>query len=114
MANPLKGQIELELGSQTYKARLTMEAIMGIESALNKSLLKTAQQMAEGDVSVTQIINILHPALRGGGNNLSMKQVMAIVEEAGIVKSTMAVSTILTKTLQVDEEENAEKKPEAD
>ena len=43
MANPLKGQIEVELAGQTYKARLTMESIMGIETTWaqikNKSVL---------------------------------------------------------------------------
>ena len=112
MANPLKGQIEAELAGQTYKARLTMESIMGIETTLGTSLLKTATQMAEGDVGVTQIINILHPALRGGGNDLSIKDVMQIVEKAGIVKSTVAISSILSKTLNADAGEDSEKKPE--
>ena len=40
MANPLKGQVELELAGQIYKARLTIEAIMSIENALGSSLLK--------------------------------------------------------------------------
>ena len=28
MTNPLKGEIEIELGSETYKARLTIDAIV--------------------------------------------------------------------------------------
>ena len=81
MANPLKGQIEFDLAGKSYKARLTIEAIVGIESALDMSLLKVAQKMSEGDVSITHIINILHPALRGGGNDMSMQQVMSLVDD---------------------------------
>ena len=112
MANPLKGQIEFDLAGKSYKARLTIEAIVGIESALNMSLLKVAQKMSEGDVSITHIINILHPALRGGGNDMSMQQVMSLVDEAGIVQSTTAISQILGQTLNPKGENQDSKKSE--
>ena len=34
MTNPLKGEIQLNLGGTDYKARLTMDAIMQIEGAV--------------------------------------------------------------------------------
>ena len=112
MTNPLKGQIEFDLAGKSYKARLTIEAIMGIETALNSSLLKVASQMSNGDVSVTHLINILHPALRGGGNDLSLQDVMKLVDKAGIVSATTAVSQILGKTLNPSEDDQSSKKSE--
>ena len=112
MANPLKGQVELELAGQIYKARLTIEAIMSIENALGSSLLKLASKMSDGDVGVTEIVNILHPGLRGGGNDLSMQQVMQIVDDAGIVASTVAISNLLGQTLNPKGTEGSSKKQE--
>jgi len=112
MANPLKGQIEFDLAGKSYKARLTIESIVGIEQSLSMSLLKVAQKMSEGDVSITHIINILHPALRGGGNDLSMQQVMVLVDNAGIIEATTAVSQILGQTLNPKGESQDTKKSE--
>jgi hypothetical protein len=35
MTNPLKGQIEVTLGSETYKARLTIDSLVKIEDELD-------------------------------------------------------------------------------
>lgn len=113
MAN-LKGQIKVKLGSKEYTARLTIEAIMGIENALNMGIVKLATNMSEGDVRLSQIISVLHPALRGGGNDLNSQQVVKIVSDCGIVNATQAVASILTETLTQSSEDNAEKKPEAE
>ena len=46
--NPLKGQVKLKLDKE-YNARLTIDAIMQIETALDMGIIKLAQSMAEGD-----------------------------------------------------------------
>ena len=48
---------------------------------------------------------MLTPALRGGGNDLQRKDVVNIVQEAGIVKATAAVANLLAKSLTDDSEE---------
>ena len=39
MANPLKGEIPLTLGKETYKCRLTIDALVRIEDELDKGIL---------------------------------------------------------------------------
>ena len=63
MTNPLKGQIEITLGSQTYKCRLTMNAIMEIEDSCNCGIIKLAQKMSEADIRMSEIVSVLHPCL---------------------------------------------------
>ena len=111
MANPLKGEIKLSLNKKEYKARLTIDALMQIEDALGQGIIKVAQRMGEGDVRIRDLVTVLLPALRGGGNDLQQTQINKIVQDAGIVESTKVVATLLATTLSDDsgEESGGEK-----
>tara|TARA_R110001592_G_scaffold153992_1_gene382846 strand:- start:2247 stop:2597 length:351 start_codon:yes stop_codon:yes gene_type:complete len=108
MANPLKGELTLNLAGKDYKARLTIDAIMQIEDACNCGIIKLATKMGEADIRMSEILHVLLPALRGGGNDIQRKDVLKIVQEAGIVKSTAAVANLLAKSLTDDSEEEAD------
>jgi hypothetical protein len=108
MANLLKGETELELAGKNYKSRLTIDSIMQIEDSCDCGIIKLAQKMSEGDIRMSHIINVLTPALRGGGNDVQNSDVIKIVQKAGIVKSTAAVATLLAQTLTDDSEETTE------
>ena len=112
MTNPLKGEIEIELAGQTYKARLTVDSIMRIEDELDCGIIKLATKMAEADIRMSHIIAVLLPALRGGGNNFERKDVIKLVTDTGIVNATTAVATLLTRTLTDSESEDDEGKSE--
>lgn len=108
MTNKLKGETTVNLAGKDYKARLTIDAIMQIEDACNMGIIKLAQQMSDGDVRLSNIISILLPALRGGGNDLQQKDVINIVQDAGIVRATTAVATLLAQSLTDDSEEETD------
>lgn len=114
MTNPLKGQIKLTLAGTDYNARLSIDAIVKIEQAVGCGIIKLANKMAEGDIAISDVLAVLLPALRGGGNDFQMKDVTKIVQEAGIVPATSAVATLMTKALTTNtsEDEDSEKKPE--
>lgn len=112
MTNPLKGEIEIELGGKTYKTRLTIDSIMKIEDELDCGIIKLATKMADADIRMSHIIAVLHPALRGGGNNVERKDVIKLVTDTGIVNSTTAVAMLLTQTLTDSEAEEDEGKPQ--
>tara|TARA_R100000951_G_scaffold32405_1_gene27610 strand:+ start:1909 stop:2259 length:351 start_codon:yes stop_codon:yes gene_type:complete len=105
MANPLKGEVNIQLAGKDYKCRLTIDAIMQIEDACNCGILKLATRMGEADIRMSEIINVLLPAMRGGGNDLQRKDIIQIVQDAGIVKATTAVANLLAKSLTDDSEE---------
>ena len=109
--NPLKGQVKLKLDKE-FNARLTIDAIMQIETALDMGIIKLAQSMAEGDVRMSTIIQVLTPALRGGGNDVQADDVIKIVSEVGIVNSTREVANLLAMVLTADSGEDSKKKPE--
>jgi len=103
--NKLKGEITVQLAGKDYKCRLTVDAIMKVEDSCDCGIIKLATKMGEGDIRMSEIINVLTPALRGGGNDMQHKDVIALVQKAGIVKSTAAVANLLAKTLTDDSEE---------
>ena len=112
MTNPLKGEIQLNLGGTDYKARLTMDAIMQIEGSVGCGILKLAQRMADGDVRVTDLMAVLTPSLRGGGNNFQPKDVIKLVEKAGLVSAAGAVASLLTESISPPEDSMEESEEE--
>lgn len=113
MANPMKSQVEIQLGNKSYKARLTVDAIIQIEEAVGCGIIKLAQKMSEADIRMIDIIHVLTPAIRGGGKNIQADDVKKIVGDVGIVAAAQAVAELLTKSLSVeDKEEIAGKKKE--
>lgn len=103
--NKLKGETLVNLADKDYKARLTVDAIMQIEDAVDMGIIKLAQKMGDGDIRMSQIIAVLVPALRGGGNDLQKADVTKLVEKTGIVKSTAAVANLLAASLTDNSDE---------
>tara|TARA_R110002020_G_scaffold473630_1_gene703199 strand:+ start:965 stop:1300 length:336 start_codon:yes stop_codon:yes gene_type:complete len=108
----LKAQVDINLGGTDYKARLTIDAIMQIEEKLNCGILKLITRIADSDVRMTDLISVLTPALRGGGNDVSEKDVKKIVGDSGIIDTTKCVAELLAKSLQSEDTEEVEKKKE--
>ena len=114
MTNPLRGQFEIELGDETYKTRLTIDACIKLEAEIGMSLLKLTQKISDSDIRIEEVISILTHALRGGGNDVENKDVKKIVQSVGLTQGIMAVANILTATLtDPDADENQAKKEEA-
>ena len=111
MTNPLKGEIDLVLGTKTYKARLTVDAIINIEESVGCGIIKLASKMSEGDISISDMKAVLLPALRGGGNDLDEKDVSKIIQNEGIIGCTTAVANLITSVLSTGGEED-KKKPQ--
>ena len=105
MTNPLRGEIEITLGSETYKARLTIDALVRIEEELDSGILKLAARIAQADIRLKELIVVLKAALRGGGNDLNEKQVGKIISDIGIVTASTEVAQLLAQTLSDPEGE---------
>ncbi len=110
MTNPLKGEIQLKIGSKDYKARLTVDAIMQIETACGCGILKLAQRMGDADIRVTDLINVLTPALRGGGKDFQPKDIATIISDAGIIEATTAVANLLTAAISPTDDSGEDSK----
>jgi len=108
MANPLKAQIDIKLGDTDYKARLTIDSIIQIEEKVGCGIIKLATRMGDADIRMVDLLSVLTPALRGGGNNIQETDVKKIISEVGIVATAKAVAELLAASLQPPEEEGEE------
>lgn len=113
MTNPMKGQIKITLGDEEYPCRLTVDALITIETALDKGILQVTQKLSDGDVRMLDLVTVLHNAIRGGGKDISEKEIKTIIQNVGIVPTCSAVAQLLVATLSDPDAEGDEKKQAA-
>ena len=110
MTNPLKGQIEVTLGSETYKCRLTIDSLVKIEDELDIGILELAQNIAQAKVRIRTLLVVLRYALSGGGNDFDEKKVGQIISDVGIVTASTEVAKLLVSTLNDNDSDEEDKK----
>lgn len=109
--NPLKGETQITLGSEDYTCRLTIDSLIKIEDEIGMGVIKLISRLSSDmDMPIKHQLTILYHALRGGGNDLTQKQVKQLVTDNGILKTTQIILVMLTDTL--NDEDSEEKKAE--
>ncbi len=115
MTNPLKGEIEIELGGQTYKCRLTIDSLVKIEDELDKGILELATDMGQAKVRLRTLIVVLRHALRGGGNDFDEKKIKEIIQSSSLIEASSVVAQLIADSLtdpEEKEEGSSAKKPQ--
>lgn len=110
MTNPLKGETTIKLGGEDYACRLTVDALIKIETELDKGILQLTQRMSEGDIRITDLSVVLYHALRGGGKDITQTDVKKLIQNTGIVACCTAVIQLLVSTLSDPNAEDNGKK----
>jgi len=100
----------LSLGDQTWTARVTMDGIARIEAACGTGIVKILGRLTDGDLTTTEMCNILHPIIKGGGNDISMKDIQNAVWDAGLAETMKAVGEIVAISLGGGNDEGNVKK----
>ena len=113
MVNKLRGELEVSLNQKKYKTRLNLDAIVRIETEIGKSILEVANDLMTQKVKMQEVIVILTQAIRGGGNDLTAKDIGQEVYNAGLVEGFKVTGEILTNTI-TGGKEVAEKKEETE
>ena len=89
-------QSRAQLAESTISTALST-AIVDRESDLSSETSRA--QSAEADISATEIVAILTPVIRAGGNDVDEKEVGNAVWQAGLADGIAACSEILTEAL---------------
>ena len=110
MTNPMKGEIQIELGGETHPCRLTVDALIKIETELDTGVLALTQKIADADIRLSQLSVVLYHALRGGGQDLTHNDIKKMIAASGIVACSAAVAQLLVATLSDPNSEDTEKK----
>lgn len=104
--NPKRGEMLLNIGEEKVKTRMTLDTCMRIETVMNQSIVKIAQRLTNGEVMLNELISILTPAIRAGGNDMTEKQVGEIVWKAGLPETIKSVGNLLAQSLMKENEGN--------
>ncbi len=99
MANPHRGELVVQMGEKEYKTRLNFDLMAKIESRTGQSVLSIANTLSQGQTPLTHLSIVLHAAIKGGGNDVSEKDIDGIIWDAGIVDAMRVVGEILTNSL---------------
>ena len=113
MTNLLRAETTLKFPNDvSYKAKMSLDTIMGIESALGTSILKVANKLSTGELSLIEIITIMTLSIRAGGNDIKDSDVKKLVSDIGLIESIKTAGDLLTLALDTGEKED-EKKSES-
>ena len=99
MVNPKRGELQLTLGKEVLTARLSIDAIIRIEQSVGGSVVQLAQRLSEGKATVLEVVNVLAPAIKGGGNKFTDKELRQKVWDAGLIDGMRCAGEVLTIAL---------------
>lgn len=105
MVNHLRGEIEIKLGKEVYNCKLNFDSLVRIETALGTPILKLLGKISEGDMRVTEMSYVIYTAIKGGGKDVSEKDINDLIWNVGFVDSIKACGDILGHALSTGEEE---------
>ena len=108
MVNPQKGELQIKLGKNSLKARLTIDSLIRIEESVGCSVVQMAQRLSESKLTTSDIVQILTPAIKGGGNDVDFNSVKKMVWESGLVEGMRVAGEIVTVALNSGQDEGNE------
>ena len=109
--NPKRGEILIKLGDKEYKGKVTLDAMMKIETSMNMGLLQIAQRLSDGGLTLNEMGTIITPVIRGGGNDLTQIDVLKMVWDSGTMHCFKIVSDIISNALNPDSDDAKKKEP---
>ena len=98
----------------SYKAKMCVDTMLQIESAVGVSFYKTAQRLGTGDLTLSEIITIITLAIRSGGNKIDDKEVKRLVSEVGFQEAIVIAGDLLALALNSNQEELSEQEKKSE
>jgi Phage tail tube protein, GTA-gp10 len=99
MANRHRGEIEAELGGQSYTLVLTLGALAEIEHAYGgEDMVAIAERFEGGRIKATDAIKVIGAGLRGAGSNFTDDEVSKLSVAGGAAGYLRIVAELLKAT----------------
>jgi Phage tail tube protein, GTA-gp10 len=103
MANRHRGEIEAELGGQTFTLCLTLGALAEIEDAYGgEDLIAIAERFETGRIKASDAIKVIGAGLRGGGLTIKNPEVASLSVIGGAAGYLRIVADLLKATFAND------------
>ncbi len=105
MVNHLRGEIAIKLGEETFNCKLNFDSLVRIENALDTPILKLAEKISNAELKVTEISYIIYTAIKGGGKDITEKEVSSLIWQCGFVDAIRSCGEIVSMALSSGDEE---------
>jgi hypothetical protein len=102
--NPKRGEISITLGDKKFQGRVTLDAMMRIETSMKLGIVKIAQRLSDGDMTLMEMGSVLTPVIRGGNNDITEQEIMKLVWQSGMMEGMRIVGEIISLALNPDNE----------
>ena len=99
----IKGELELDFAGKKRKFKLDFMALTTIETRLGKPLLQITNDMAAGNIGMTNMAIILDEALKSGGGKYTFEAVGNLIMQNGFTKSFEIVSKLVQDLMDAKE-----------
>jgi len=99
MSNPLRGELTINLGADQFNCKLNFDSIVRIETALDIPIIRLASKVSEANLKITELSYILFTAIKGGGTDITEKEVNNLIWKHGMVDAVKCVGEIITVAL---------------
>ena len=96
-------EIAIKLGEETFDCKLNFDSLVRIETSLGTPILQLATKVSEANLSVTEISYILFTAIKGGGKDITEKEVNNLIWQVGFADAIRSVGEIIAMALSAGE-----------
>lgn len=103
--NKFRSEVEVTLADQTFTARLSLDGIVRVETALQRSIIQVAQRLSATEMTVGELIVILYQGIKGGGNDVDEKKIKDLISEAGLITAMAVAGEIVVAAIGVGDDE---------
>lgn len=76
---------------------------MRIENATGKGVIEILRVLSDGNIKMSEIMAILHPVIKAGGNDMTEKEVGQLVWQAGLTEGIREVAKVMSEILNASE-----------
>ena len=98
--NPLKGEVVISLGGDSWPGKITLDATMKIETIAGMSITKIANQFANnGDITTSNLLMILKIVADESGKIVGENTVKRAIEATGIAGTIGVVGDLIALIL---------------
>ena len=109
MANPFRGEVELNIDGEPRVMRLTLGALAELEAKLKcESLLEMIARFETGGFRVRDLIGLLTAGLNGGGWKISEADLVKSQIDGGPLAAAQAAARLLKITFTLPGEDEDE------
>ena len=92
-----KSERKIQLGA--------LDVVKRIETTCNQGVVRIAQVLSAGELTTTQMVSILTPVIRAGGNDINEKEVGQALWDGGLADGMKAIGEILSQVLTSGDDE---------